>query len=83
MSVKYLLEGLVAEARVNWKADAKSFPTGPLGPLNYSLFTFRLALYNWVGISRLLHSRIFNASHCLLQQHPIFSAGIEDLLRTS
>lgn len=78
--LKYPLECLVAGARVNWKANTNSFLTGPLGPLNHSLLTFRRAL--WVGISCLLHSTAFNASHCLLKYHPLFCAGIEGPLRT-
>lgn len=80
--LKYPLECLVTGARVNWKANTNSFLTGPLGPLNHSLLTFRRALCNWVGISCLLHSMAFNASHCLLKYHPFFWAGIEDPLRT-
>lgn len=71
-----------AGPRVNRKASTNSFPTGPLGPLNHSLLTFRRALCNWVRISCLLHSTTFNDSHCLLWNITQFCAGIEDPLRT-
>lgn len=35
MLLKYLLECIVAGARVNWKAINNIFLTGPLGPLNH------------------------------------------------
>lgn len=75
--LKYPLECLVAGARVNWKANTNSFLTGPLGPLNHSLLTFRRAL--WVGISCLLHSTAFNASHCLLKYHPFSVLALKAL----
>lgn len=67
-----------AGARVNWKANTNSFPTGPLGLLNHSTLTFKCTLYNWVGISCLLHSSTFNASPCLVKKSPNLGAGTED-----
>lgn len=47
--LKDLLEGAVAGARVNWEANANSFPTGPLGLLNHSALAFRLPSMTGLG----------------------------------
>lgn len=47
--LKDLLEGTAAGARVNWKANTKGFPAGPLGLLNHSALTFRLPSITGLG----------------------------------